>query len=415
MARKRTIDEEQKRLISNQRAAELKAHITDFLEAKPKILTGIKLQKEISTQKNKILQILDASEEDWENWRWQIAHRISDVETLSKIINLTLDEKRDLEELSKKFRWAISPYYASLMDPDDPKDPIRLQAVPSVLEYSTEGLDDPMGEEYTSPVPGITRRYPDRLIINVTNQCPMFCRHCQRRRNFGELDRHTPKNILDEALQYIRNNPEIRDVLVTGGDALTLSNKVLDWLLGELDKIEHVEIKRLGTRTLVTMPQRITPELCAILEKHHPLYINTHFNHPKEITPEAARACDMLTRAGIPLGNQAVLLKGINNDPNVMKVLNQELLKIRVRPYYIFHAKEVKGTTHFVCSIDEGIEIMEKLRGYTSGLAIPTYIINAPGGLGKTPILPEYLIEYDDEKIILNTWEGKKIHYHNRS
>ncbi|MGB4475648.1 MAG: KamA family radical SAM protein, partial [Bacillota bacterium] len=226
-------------------------------------------------------------------------------------------------------------------------------------------------------------------------------------------DQHTPAEHLQEAIAYIRSNPEIRDVLITGGDALMLDDSTLDWLLTELDRISHVEIKRIGTRTLVTLPQRITDDLCRMLEKHHPLYINTQFNSPVEVTDEAAAAADRLTRAGIPLGNQAVLLKGINNNEHVMKKLNHELLKIRVRPYYIFHPKCVTGTTHFRCRVEEGLQIMENLRGYTSGLAVPTYIINAPGGLGKTPMLPEYLISWSNDSITLRTWENQVVRYPN--
>lgn len=241
----------------------------------------------------------------------------------------------------------------------------------------------------------------------------MYCRHCQRRRNIGEVDKGTPKNELEKAINYVRQNEEIRDVLITGGDALMLSDEKIDWILSRLREIEHVEIIRLGTRTPVTLPQRITPNLCEILEKHHPIYINTQFNHPKEITEDTARATDLLSRSGIPLGNQAVLLNGINNDKHIMKKLNHELLKIRVRPYYIFHAKTVIGTAHFNTRVEEGLEIMENLRGYTSGLAIPTYIINAPLGYGKTPMLPEYLISQGKDKVTIRTWEGRIIEYPN--
>jgi lysine 2,3-aminomutase len=296
-----------------------------------------------------------------------------------------------------------------------PGDPIGKQAIPSLEEIKDrQGVKDPMAEELTSPVLGITRRYPDRLIINVTNQCAMFCRHCQRRRNIGEVDRYKTKLSLAAALAYIGANPEIRDVLLTGGDALLLPDKYLDWLLGKLDKNKHVEIKRIGTRTIVTLPQRITPELCAVLEAHPPIYINTQFNHPREITPEAARACERLVKAGVVLGNQAVLLKGVNNDPAVIKKLHQELLKIRVRPYYLFQAKQVKGTGHFITPLEEGIAIMEKLQGYTSGLAVPTFIINAPGGYGKVPVLPQYVIRQDKQnknKWLLHTWEKRSIPY----
>jgi lysine 2,3-aminomutase len=300
------------------------------------------------------------------------------------------------------------------MDMQDPACPVRRQAIPSTQELvDFGGKEDPMGEAHTSPAPAITRRYPDRLIINVTNQCAMYCRHCQRRRNIGEVDRITPREHLNAALEYVRTHEEIRDVLLTGGDALMLDNELLDWLLTELDSIPHVEIKRLGTRTLVTMPMRITDALCRVLDRHSPLYINTHFNHPLEITPAVGHACHKLTRAGVALGNQAVLLAGINDNPHVMKKLNHCLLKVMIRPYYIFHAKAVKGTAHFRTRVDVGIEIMEQLRGYTSGLAVPTFIVNAPDGYGKTPMLPEYLISLGRNTIKLRTWENEVIDYDN--
>lgn len=300
------------------------------------------------------------------------------------------------------------------MDFSNPEDPILLQGIPKIEElFDKSGEEDPMGEALTSPAPCITRRYPDRLIINVTNMCGMYCRHCQRRRNIGETDGHKEKEDLKAALNYIRENPEIRDVLITGGDAFLLSDQTIEWLLAELHSIPHVEIKRLGTRVPVTLPMRITDELLAILAKYPPIYINTQFNHPKEVTLEAKKAADRLVSAGVVLGNQAVLLKGINTDPDVMKKMNQELLKIRVRPYYIFHAKNVKGTRHFIPSIQEGLAVMEALRGFTSGLAVPTYIINAPKGGGKTPLLPQYLLSLDEHRAVLKTWEGKIVYYEN--
>lgn len=402
-----------KREVALRRAAELKARIADYLAAVPNIPTGFSCQNEIEENKRRILAVLGGTEGDWQNWQWHLRHRIANVETLRAILPLTDEEVENIKLVGRRFRWAISPYYASLMRPGDPDCPVRRQAVPSPEELADGGEDDPMAEEWTSPAPCVTRRYPDRLIINVTNRCAMYCRHCQRRRNIGEVDRNSPRKDLMEALAYIRANEEIRDVLITGGDALLLSDAQLDWLLGELDAIPHVEIKRIGTRVPVTLPQRITPELCAVLEKHPPIYLNTQFNHPKEVTPAAKEACDRLIRAGVVLGNQAVLLKGVNNDPHVMRKLNQELLKIRVRPYYIFHAKQVTGTRHFVTKIEDGLAIMEALRGYTSGLAVPTYIINAPKGYGKTPLLPDYLLDYNDEEIILRTWEGRLLRYPN--
>lgn len=399
-----------------ERATELKASIDHYLKAESQIETGFRVYERNLLNRDKILEYFNATEIDWDSWAWQMKNRISDVATLSNFINYSEKEKDNLIKLSKKFRWALSPYYLSLIDFENYQDsPIYKQSVPSIQELNEEdGSNDPMSESTTSPEVLITRRYPDRLIINVTNQCPMYCRHCQRRRNFGEKDGHALRSDLEKSLEYIRNHKEIRDVLITGGDALMLSNTMLEWILGELDRIEHVEIKRLGTRSLVTLPQRITPELCRILEKYPPIYINTQFNSPMEVTPEAKKACDMLIKAGVVLGNQAVLLRGINDNTHIMKKLNQELLKIRVKPYYIFHAKQVKGTSHFITKVETGLEIMEDLRGYTSGLAVPTYIINAPGGLGKTPLLPEYLISMTEDEIIIRTWEKKALKYSNK-
>lgn len=403
-----------KKQISLERAEKLKSRIQDYLDIRDKIPNGMKLNQKYLETKKKILDILGATEEDWNNYKWQLSNRITDVETLKKIINLTNEEIKIISEVGKKFRWAISPYYVSLIDENDKYDPIRLLSVPSSAEIIEKcGNNDPMAEEYTNPAGSITRRYPDRLIINVTNECAMYCRHCQRRRNIGQVDNHKSTEIIKESIEYIRNNKEIRDVLITGGDPLTLPDDRIEWILKEISSIPHVDYIRIGTRTLVTLPQRITDNLVNILKKYHPIYINTHFNHPKEITEEAKIACEKLANAGIPLGNQAVLLNGINNDKYVMRLLNQELLKIRVKPYYIFHAKNVKGTTHFNTSIDDGIEIMEYLRGYTSGMAIPTYIINAPKGLGKTPILPQYLISRGKDHVIIRTWEGNVIKYKN--
>lgn len=403
-----------KREISLKRAEELKMRISDFLTAKKEIPTGLKQKEEILSRKKKILEFFNGNEEDWNNFSWQLKNRIQDLDSLCKFINLSEKEKEAVSEVEKKYRWAISPYYLSLMDPDDSRCSVRMQGIPSKYENMAHYDNlDPMGEEYTNPAGAITRRYPDRLIINVTNECAMYCRHCQRRRNIGECDTPSDKKLVQESIDYIRDNEEIRDVLITGGDPFTLPTDYLEWIISELRSVEHVEVIRVGSRTPVTMPQRIDDKLVNMLKKYHPLYVNTHFNSPKEITEESKRACERLSNAGIPLGNQAVLLNGINNNKYVMRLLNQELLKIRVRPYYIFHAKHVKGTSHFNTSVDDGIEIMEYLRGYTSGLAIPTYIINAPGGKGKTPILPQYLISRGKGYIKFRTWEGEIIDYEN--
>lgn len=407
-------DENYKRKIALKRAEELKDKINDYTMIKDKIPSGRSTIQEgkILESKKRILTLLNASEADWNDWKWQVRNRISSVELLAKIIKLSETELKNIIKVQSKYRWGISPYYASLID-EDMLNPVKLQSIPSLLELNEGGCEDPMAEEYTNPAGAVTRRYPDRLIINVTNVCPSFCRHCQRRRNIGTVDRHQCRVSLEESIDYIKSNPEIRDVLITGGDPLMLSDQMLDWLLGELYQISTVDYVRIGTRVLVTMPQRITTDLINILKKYVPLYINTQFNHPLEITREAKEACDKLSAIGIPLGNQAVLLNGINNDKYVMRLLNQELLKCRVRPYYIFHAKNVVGTTHFNTSVDDGIEIMEYLRGYTSGMAIPAYIINAPNGNGKTPVLPEYLISRGKDYIKIRTWEGKIFDYPN--
>ena len=323
---------------------------------------------------------------------------------------LTEKERQGVADVGTQFRWSISPYYLSLIDPDNIADPIKLMAMPSFLEFEDPDGDlDPMAEEQTNPAGSITRRYPDRLIINVTNVCAMYCRFCQRRRNIGETDKAQPLSKIEASIDYVRNNPEIRDVLLTGGDPLTLSVARLERIVAELRDIDHVEYIRLGSRTPVTMPQIITDELVDMLKRYHPIYVNTHFNHPMEVTHAAKAACARLADAGIPLGNQAVLLNGVNNDKFVMRRLNHELLKIRVKPYYLFHAKSVKGTSHFNTSIDDGLEIMEYLRGYTSGMAIPTYIVNAPKGKGKTPLLPEYLISRGKDSFTIRTWEGEVV------
>jgi len=407
----RRFSDEEKRAISLERAGELKKRISDYTEKKKTIKSGIELDEMIKSNKERMLAYFNAKEEDWVSWKWQMSHRIRDPKVLSKVLGIGDERLAGVEKVGLEYRWAVSPYYASLIRPNSLADPIMRQSVPRIEELDETGYDDPMSEEFTSPAPCITRRYPDRLIINVTNQCGMYCRHCQRRRNIGEIDKNQTEANLQAALEYIRKNTEIRDVLITGGDALLLSDKQLDWLLSELDKMDHVEIKRLGTRTPVTLPQRITPELCAVLKKHPPLFINTQFNHPREVTIESKKACDMLVEAGVVLGNQAVLLKGVNNDPHVMKKLNQELLRIRVRPYYIFHAKAVKGTKHFITTVDEGMEIMKKLRGFTSGLAVPTYIINAPHGYGKVPILPMYLQKHNGYWVRLKNWENREMEF----
>lgn len=387
-----------------------------FEEAKTRIICGMDsvCREKYAVQKEKIMSMLGGTDDDWDNWLWQIKNRTEDIDFISEVLHLSDEERVAIQQVGEKYRWAITPYYLALIDPDNPDDPVRQMSVPTLRELDETGYADPMDEEHTNPAGVITQRYPDRLIINVTNACPMFCRHCQRRRMISDYDSDSGAKAIMESIQYIRENPNIRDVLITGGDPLTLRNGFIEDLIAEIRSIRHVEIIRIGTRTLVTMPQRITPSLVEMLQKYQPIYINTQFNHPQEITRETIAACNRLANAGIPLGNQMVLLGGVNNDKYVVRLLNHELLKARVRPYYIFHAKQVIGTAHFSTSIDDGIEIMEHLRGHTSGLAIPTYIVNAPEGRGKTPLLPQYIVDKDEDFVTIRTWEGKKVKYPNK-
>lgn len=346
--------------------------------------------------------------EEWNDWRWQLSNRIVSVEELDLVIGLTDAEKEGIRDSLGKLRMAVTPYYATLMNPEDPNCPIRKQAVPVSLELqdSEYESDDPLGEDVDSPVPGITHRYPDRVLLLVTDQCSMYCRHCTRRRYAGSRDEARPKKQLEIALDYIRKTTKIRDVLLSGGDSLCISDERLEYLLQSLRNIDHVEIIRIGTRTPVVMPQRITGDLCDIIKKYHPIWLNTHFNHPREITPEARNACNRLLEAGVPLGNQTVLLRGVNDCPRVMKKLMHKLLEIRVRPYYIYQCDLSPGIEHFRTPVAKGIEIMEMLRGHTSGLAIPTYVVDAPGGGGKIPVAPQYLVSMSEDKVILRNYEG---------
>jgi lysine 2,3-aminomutase len=404
---------EENRKIARERARQHVALIQDYLDAKDSIPTGFKRWDQIQNQKKRILNVLDGSEKEWDDYHWHLKSFIKDTDTLCKIIAMSDREVSEIEKTAELYRWQISPYYASLMDPEDRSCPIFMQSVPTIQEYwEKEDIEDHYAIVYNSPAPLITRLYADRVIINVTNICAMFCRHCLRKKDIAQKDMIYPKKDIQVALDYISECPEIRDVLLTGGDALVLSDDYIDWILTELDKIPHIEIKRLGSRMLATLPQRVTPELCEVLRKHKPVYLNTQFNHPLEINPESARAVDMLIGAGVMVGNQSVLLKGINNDKHVMKKLIHELLKIRVRPYYIFNCKRLQGIRHFRTPVADGLNIIENLRGYTSGLAVPTFIITAPEGKGKTPMTPTYLINYNrNGKLLFRTWAGHVCEY----
>lgn len=350
----------------------------------------------------------NVTDEQWNDWKWQVRNRIVDVETLKKVINLTEQEAKDINEVLKKFRMGITPYYASLMDPDDPKDPIRMQAVPTIYEThrTAADMEDPLHEDSDSPVPGLTHRYPDRVLFLITDQCSMYCRHCTRRRFAGQNDTGVPMDRIDKCIEYIRNTPQVRDVLLSGGDCLLVEDDKLEYIIKKLREIPHVEIVRLGTRTPVVMPMRITDHLVNMLKKYHPIWLNTHFNHPKEFTKESAAACAKLADAGIPLGNQTVLLRGINDNPDTMLDLVHGLVKMRVRPYYIYQCDLSMGIEHFRTKVSKGLEIMESLRGHTSGFCVPTYVIDAPGGGGKTPVMPQYLISMSPTKVVLRNYEG---------
>jgi len=346
------------------------------------------------------------SDKDWYDWHWQVRNRITSLEDLKKYINLTKEE--DDSRILEEYRMAITPYYLSLIDPDDPYDPIRKQAIPSIYELNrcSSDLEDPLSEDIDSPVPGLTHRYPDRVLFLVTEKCSMYCRHCTRRRFAGHLDMGPQPTQIDACIDYIKNTPNIRDVLLSGGDALLMSNEKLEDILRKLKAIPHVEIIRIGSRAPVTNPFRITPELCETLQKYHPIWFNTHFNHPNEITDDSQRACEMLANAGIPLGNQSVLLKGINDCIHIMKRLVQQLVKIRVRPYYIYQCDLSVGLGHFRTSVAQGIEIIEGLRGHTSGLCVPTFVVDAPGGGGKIPVMPDYTISQGNKRVVLRNFEG---------
>ncbi|MCF6094093.1 lysine 2,3-aminomutase [Microaerobacter geothermalis] len=348
------------------------------------------------------------SERQWNDWLWQLTHTIKTVDELKKVIHLTPEEEEGVRRSNETIPLNITPYFAMLMDPDDPGCPIRRQSVPLSHETTRTPYDmrDPLLEDTDSPVPGLTHRYPDRVLFLITNQCSMYCRYCTRRRFSGQVGQGVPKKQMDACLDYIRRTPEVRDVLLSGGDGLLVNDRIIEYLLKNLREIPHVEIIRIGTRAPVVFPQRITEDLCKIIKKYHPVWINTHFNHPKEITPEAKQACEMLANAGVPLGNQSVILAGINDCPNVMKKLVHELVKIRVRPYYIYQCDLSEGIGHFRAPVSKGIEIIEALRGHTSGYAVPTFVVDAPGGGGKIPVMPNYLISQSADKVILRNFEG---------
>lgn len=357
---------------------------------------------------NEIEMWKNVTEAEWTDWRWQVRNRITTLDELKQVINLTADEEEGVKKSLEILRMGITPYYASLMDKDDPTCPVRMQAVPTILEtYKSDAdMDDPLHEDHDSPVPGLTHRYPDRVLLLITDMCSMYCRHCTRRRFAGSNDDSMPMARIDAAIEYIAKTPVIRDVLLSGGDCLLVSDDVLEYIISKLRAIPHVEIIRLGSRTPVVMPQRITDDLVNMLKKYHPIWLNTHFNHVKEMTPEAVEAVRKLADAGIPLGNQSVLLRGVNDCVHVMRNLMHALVRNRIRPYYIYQCDLSVGIEHFRTPVAKGIEIIEGLRGHTSGYAVPTFVVDAPGGGGKIPVMPQYLISMSPSKVVLRNFEG---------
>jgi lysine 2,3-aminomutase len=362
----------------------------------------------MNTKNNRKLMFPEVSNENWNDWKWQISNRIETLEELKKRINLTNEEEEGIKQSLKTLRMAITPYYLSLIDLENPHCPVRKQAIPTIAELHNASADllDPLHEDEDSPTPGLTHRYPDRVLFLITDQCSMYCRHCTRRRFAGHHDSESPAERIDNAIKYIAKTPQVRDVVLSGGDALLVSDKMLESIISRLREIPHVEIIRIGTRTPVVCPQRITDDLVNMLKKYHPIWVNIHFNHPNEITPEAKIACEKLADAGINVGNQSVLLRGINDCPQIMKKLVCEMVKIRVRPYYIYQCDLSMGLEHFRTPVSKGIEIIENLRGHISGYAVPTFVVDAPGGGGKIPVMPNYLISQSPEKVVLRNFEG---------
>jgi len=351
------------------------------------------------------------SDKEWNDWQWQVSHRIRTYEKLSRILILSPDET--LVNSGTQLPLSITPYYLSLISADDPDQPLRRSVVPSVNEWVKMPCesDDPLGEDHQSPVPGLVHRYPDRVLFLLLDFCSTYCRYCTRSRVVGHGNIHAGRTRWEKAIDYIAGTPTVRDVLLSGGDPLTLSDDRLEWVLSRLRRIPHVEIIRIGTKVPAVLPQRVTPRLVKMLKRYHPLWMSLHFVHPDECTPETTKACTMLADAGIPLGSQTVLLKNINDSVDTMRALMQGLMKMRVRPYYLYQCDPITGSGHFRTSIEKGLEIIRGLRGFTSGYAVPTYVVDAPGGGGKIPLMPDYVQGHTAEEMILSNYEHKNFRY----
>ena len=359
-------------------------------------------------QSNRQLFFPGVTDKEWNDWKWQMRNRIETLDELKRYLSLTAEEEEGIRRSLQTLRMAITPYYLTLIDTSNPNCPARKQSIPSMQELhkAPADLEDPLHEDSDSPVLGLTHRYPDRVLFLITDQCSMYCRHCTRRRFAGHHDAASPVERVDKCIEYIARTPQIRDVLLSGGDALLVSNERLEYIIRQLRAIPHVEIIRIGSRVPVVLPQRITPGLVNMLKKYHPVWLNTHFNHPNEITEESRRACTLLADAGVPLGNQSVLLRGVNDCVHVMKQLVHQLVKMRVRPYYIYQCDLSMGIEHFRTPVAKGIEIIESLRGHTSGYTVPTFVVDAPGGGGKIPVMPTYLISQSPGRVVLRNYEG---------
>lgn len=354
------------------------------------------------------------SKKNWKDWRWQLRNRVTGLEELEKYISLHPDELAGVKVSRGKLAMSITPYWMELMDKEDPRCPIRRQVVPHIGEsYTTKHeLVDPCGEDNDSPVPGLVHRYPDRVLLIITDKCASYCRFCTRKRIVSEEEDISIEKRLADAIVYIKKNKQIRDVLVSGGDPLMLSDNELEYILSSLRKVPQIEILRIGTRIPITLPQRITPALVKVLARYHPLWMNIHINHPIELTIEVKEACGRIVNKGIPLGSQTVLLRGINDSEAVMKRLIHDLLTIRIRPYYLYQCDPVLGSSHFRTPVSKGIEIIKTLRGFTTGFAVPTYVVDAPGGGGKVPLGPDYIVRYEKGKLVVRNFKGKVYEYH---
>lgn len=388
-------------------APEIRNLRADFVERKPN-------PENSRTAEFRKRYFPDATISQWNNWRWQSQHRIRRLDQFEEIVRLSEDERTALTEGGTMLPVGVTPYYMSLLDPDDPLQPLRKTVIPTTAEFvrSVGEADDPLGEDGHSPVPGLVHRYPDRVLLLPLDFCSTYCRYCTRSRVVGHGEIVPNEQRLERVFAYLENTPSVRDVLISGGDALALSDDKIDWILGRLRSMPHIEFVRIGTKMPAVLPQRITGDLVKVLRKYHPLWMSLHFLHPAECTPESKQACERLADAGIPLGSQTVLLKGVNDDLETMKQLVHRMLTMRVKPYYLYQCDPISGSAHFRTPVSKGLEIIEGLRGHTTGYAVPTFVIDAPGGGGKIPLQPNYVLGRDGDWLLLRNFEGEEYRYH---